>query len=150
MKRITCLAVTATMVGAAACGDSTSPESVTGTYTLATMNGEPVPVLLVFTNSYSYSVHSGQITLDAGGAVTVVTRERERSGGLPGWPTYRVDSTTVTVTGSYRRYKRSQTHYLLTYSDGSSEGATIRGSELTRYAPASRYHETPVPWVYRR
>ena len=81
----------------AACGgdSSTSPASVTGSYTLRTVNGTPLPYTLIQLGNFKYEITSDVITLNDGGTFTESGADRttEEDGT--------VTTSTITDAGTY-------------------------------------------------
>lgn len=78
MKRLLVLAMAlATSLTAISCSDSTSPQaSLSGTYTLRSVNGSTSSPWLVYNGSYADEVLSSTITLDAQGNYSTTTYGR--------------------------------------------------------------------------
>lgn len=86
MKRLLVLALALALgVTATACTDSTSPgASIAGTYSLQTINGQPLPFVVNNSGSPYSEVLSSQISLDANGNYSSFTRYRDTyPGGQP-------------------------------------------------------------------
>ena len=100
------LAAVAFAVFSAACSDSTGPEPVTGTYTLRTVNGMPLPFLVAGGTSNGITskieVAGGNAVLRADKSFTSVITVRETNGStvtdnpLTSVGTYTVTGSTIT------------------------------------------------------
>jgi hypothetical protein len=140
MRRASMVLVMAGALAAQACGDMASPggRSVTGVYTLSTVNGVMPPLTLGATDSASVDLISGAVTFRDDGTFLDVLNVRFQgiaSGSLP------TDST-VTARGSYTRAGSTLT---LDPIDGHSEYHMTVTDDLT-------LTETNVDFqiVYRR
>ena len=63
MRRFACLTIA--FLALAACGDSTGPESVAGRYNLVSVNGMPLPVVVVQVLDNKFELTAGHIQLNA-------------------------------------------------------------------------------------
>ena len=79
MRRFVCLAVVC--LAFAACGDATGPESVAGRYALISMNGTPLPFLVVQVLEEKVEVAAGHIQLNADGTCTAAFTFRVTADG---------------------------------------------------------------------
>lgn len=126
MKRLLVLALALALgVTATACSDSTSPgASIAGTYSLQTINGQPLPVVVNSSGSPYSEVLSSQISLDANGNYNSLTRYRDTyPGGLPNL----VD---VSATGYWTLSGSQITLTEIGYPNDPSYG-TISGNRIT-------------------
>jgi hypothetical protein len=121
-----------------ACGDSTSPEKIEGTYTLQTINGRPLPVVLQQDATSKSEVTAGAITLGPGTAWTISLTARSTLGAD-------VSSFTSTLAGTWTR---SGERVTLTATNGESETAVLSGGTLTLAGEAAALGI--VPWVFRK
>lgn len=64
----------------AACGSSTGPNGVTGTYTLQTVGGAPLPAIIEQTSAYTRRVQSGSMTLNSDGSWSSATTIAQTTG----------------------------------------------------------------------
>lgn len=102
MRRLLSVALAAvTVLAAAGCSDSTAPSaSLSGTYTLRTINGQPTPATLFYNNASDHvEIVSSQITLYTDGTYADNTRVQDTNYG----PTTVTDDNTVgywTLSGS--------------------------------------------------
>lgn len=110
----------------AACSDSTGPEaSVTGTYTLRSINGANVPVVVYQEGTYREEVQSGSITINSNNTFSATHTIRFVDG---------TDSMTATqtCTGTYSRNGSSMTlDEAVTADCGGIYNATMVGSSIT-------------------
>jgi|SRR5437867_195392 len=125
LKRWTAMAA-GVLIAAAACGggDSTSPNGVTGTYTLRSVNGIKVPAVAFQSLTEKDEVTGGSITLNSdrswSAALNVRVTELQSGGSAtfsaPFNGTYTTSGTSITITEA---------------STGSHLGGTIGGGALT-------------------
>jgi hypothetical protein len=115
-----------------ACSDSTRPEyTLTGTWSLQTVNGQPLPFTLPETGEV---VSAESLTLLASGRFTMTTTFRETINGnvtlesIPDAGTYVVSGMTLT---------------LMYESDGSNDVGTVDGNMIT-------LEDIGQLWAYRR
>jgi hypothetical protein len=134
------------LLAACDCGTGPQHDTVSGTYTLHTIGGEPVPLQFYFTNSSSYSVSGGEIVLQPNRTFTLTTRQRSRI-GTPGEPGAIIDTLPRVKTGTY---VTSGNSLQLTATDGATESVTLQGSTLTRSDQGKGGSANLVPWVYTR
>ena len=115
------LFVVAALALAAACGDSTSPSSVSGTYNLQTVNGAALPYVFQADNPKRELI-SEQLVLSANGTFTFndVIRTTPTGGAPTTMPT--TDSGTFTLTGN---------SIVFTFGGTSSIAGSVSGSTLT-------------------
>ncbi|HEY0022926.1 MAG TPA: lipocalin family protein [Longimicrobium sp.] len=97
----------------AACSDVTSSDSITGTYTLRTVNGDVVPAVIYDSDSGTEEVLDGSVRLDEDGSGSIIIRVRSTLGG--GAP----ETETRTANGTYTR---SGSTITITFLD---EGETV-------------------------
>ena len=140
MRRASMVLVVAGLFAAQACGDTTSPasRSVTGVYTLTTVNGVMPPLTLGATDSATVDLISGQVTFRADGTFLDLLNVRFRGVAAGAVPT----DSTVTAQGNYSRAGSTLT---LDPVDGHAEYHMTVTDELT-------LTETNVDFqiVYRR
>ncbi len=108
--------------GVTACGgDGTGLENVAGLYTLETIDGDPLPVLLVQVGDNKIEVTAGSVTLNADRTCSdSLTLETTQSGN--------VESDTASELCTYTTDGQAIT---LTYTDNTVSVGTIIGSALT-------------------
>jgi hypothetical protein len=107
-----------------ACGDDViGPEDIAGTYTLQSIDGHPLPwVILQVGNTYSMKVTAGSITINQN-----MTCSRSITATLTDGGT--VATVTDTDVGTYTFVNGA---IMLTWaSDGSTDSGSIVGSQLT-------------------
>jgi uncharacterized lipoprotein NlpE involved in copper resistance len=120
------LTTTLTAVG---CSDSTGPAgSLSGTYSLRTVNGAQVPVSVISTVGYSLDVIAGSIALDAQGNYTGTIRYRETYSGqqptqyddtIVGYWTLSGNQLTLTDSQTGDQYFGTVSNSTITLTDGS-------------------------------
>lgn len=116
------LLLAAVCVFALACSDSTGPESVLGTYSLRTVNGQPLPWVY---DRFAYDqseIVSEWIRLDGGGHAFQSLTEHSLSRG------------TITMTFSYKWSISGSTIVFTDSLSGSDTPATISGGTITHTA----------------
>ena len=118
-------------------GDSTSPESIEGVYTLQTINGGALPAVVYEDEAGKIEVVAGAITLGPGTKWSIsvtarVTVEAE------------VSTNTDTLDGTW---SRSGSTLTLTSADGDTETLVLSGRTLTLQAEIDA---GMAPWVFRR
>src|SRR5512143_4101235 len=121
-----------------ACGDSTSPETIDGTYALRTINGQTLPVVLQQDATSKNEVTAGAITVGPGTAWTISLTVRSTLGAD-------VSLFTNTLAGTWTRSGEKVT---LTATGGESETAVLSGRTLTLAGEAAALGI--VPWVFRK
>ena len=140
MRRASMVLVVAGAIAAQACGDMASPagRSVTGVYTLSTVNGLMPPLTLGATDSASLDLISGAVTFRDDGTFLDVLNVRYRGIAAGSVAT----DSTVTARGTYTRAGSTLT---LDPVDGHAEYHMTVTDELT-------LTETNVDFriVYRR
>lgn len=114
---LSALLMVASLFTLGACGDSTGPGggSITGTYKLQTVNGNPLPYVIVQVGSDKVEVSEGSLTLNADNTYSSRFTFRTTEGG-------QVTTETDTSVGTYTRNNNA-----ITFTD-SSDGETITGS----------------------
>ena len=65
----------------AACGNSIGPEEVPGTYTLQTVDGETLPVVLEMSTDFMIELTAGSVTFSAGTTCSTSFTTRETDAG---------------------------------------------------------------------
>ena len=114
------------------CDDSTRPQTtLTGTWSLETVNGKPLPFTLPETGEV---VTAEVVTLEASGHFIMTTTFRFTDGN-------RVFTESVPDTGTY--VVKGFTVTLTYNSDGSTDMATVNGDLMT-------LEDIGQVWVYRR
>jgi len=123
MRRFLAVALTAATFASTACGggDSIGPNSVTGTYTLQSVNGAGLPAAILEDASYKLEVLSGSYTLSSNNTYSATASFKETDNGV-------VTPTTQFETGTYTLHGSSVT---FTDSDDFQTDGTISGSDLT-------------------
>ncbi len=114
--------------GLVACGDSTGPESVVGTYTLQTVNGEGLPAVIdEIGTTFLKEITAGSITLNEDLTCRFSLTERETEDG---------NVTTVTETLETDECIYTVNNEVLTLTDGedAATGSKI-GSSITFVDP---------------
>ena len=126
MKHLLALALALALgVTATACSDSTSPgASIAGTYSLQTINGQPLPVVVNSSGSPYSEVLSSQISLGVDGDYNSLTRYRDT---YPGGQPNLVD---VRATGFWTLSGSQITLTEIGYPNDPSYG-TISGNRIT-------------------
>lgn len=100
MRKILTVALAATSIVLAACGDSSGPPaSITGTYTLETVNGAQLPFTTDEDETFKAEILSMAITLKADETYSAVFTGRSTDNGQPTTNTVTL-SDTYSVTGS--------------------------------------------------
>ena len=108
--------------GVTACGgDGTGLENIAGLYTLETIDGDPLPVLLVEVGDNKIEVTAGSVTLNTDRTCSDSLTLEITEGG-------NVDSDVATDECTYTTDGRAIT---LTYTDNTVSVGTIIGSALT-------------------
>jgi hypothetical protein len=113
-----------TLLTAAGCSAySTSPanESIVGTYKLMTINGSPVPFIVVDNATAKLEFLDDQVTLTESGTFTQIGHSRTTEGG-------KVTTATITLAGTYTRTGTSIV--LRSGVDGTSDYGTVDGKSL--------------------
>jgi hypothetical protein len=131
MRRLALVLAMVLPVTLGGCGDSTSPESVAGTYELQSIDGDPLPV-----STSEGDVRSGFVRLNANG-----TFQASHTYDLPTSGTMRA----ITINGAYTR---TGSNVVLSFIDLDGGGvttanATWTGDQLTIAAD-------PGIWLYVR
>lgn len=94
MRKILTIALAATSIVLAACGDSSGPDSISGTYTLRTVNGQQLPFITDEDETYKAEILSMAITLKADETYSAVFTGRSTDNGQP-------TTNTVPFSGTY-------------------------------------------------
>jgi hypothetical protein len=116
-------ALAATLATAAACGDSTGSGGVTGTYQLKSLNGNPLPAIIIQVGNDKVEVTAGAVTLNSDNSFSFrltirvteggsVTTEEDTSVG-----TYAVNANSVVFTSEGQSFNASLTGNTLTFID---------------------------------
>jgi hypothetical protein len=124
MRRLLVLAMAlTTTLTAGGCSDSTSPgNSLSGTYTLRSVNGQPLPATFA-SPGYSLEVLSGRIDLDAQGNYSGTTTYRETYTGQ------QPDTYTDTILGYWTLSGNQIT--LVDTQTGDQYFGTVSGNDIT-------------------
>jgi len=111
------------LVAASACSAySTSPSvSVVGTYKLQTINGSPVPYVVVDNATAKLEFLDDQVTLTESGTFTQIGHSRRTEGGT-------VTTATISLAGTYTR--TGTAIVLRSGVDGTSDYGTVDGKSL--------------------
>lgn len=120
---------------ATACGDTSGPDTGhTGTYTLRSVDGDPLPATLYEDGTDYVRVVGGSLTLDADGTFSTQSTIN-----------YRMQGETGTETGTlFGTYTRSGSSIVMTDSDGDVFTATYDGNDQLTMS------EDGVVVVYRK
>jgi hypothetical protein len=139
MRLMTRLVMAALVIGTTACDSSTDPEdAIVGTYTLASVNGDPVPSTLIQVPDYRLEIVSGTLTVRDNNTWTETASIRETEGTT-------VTTSTTTVQGTYSINGNTAT---FTDSDGDSLTSTFSGGDtLTTTESAEGF---TITFVYRK
>lgn len=124
---------------AAACGDSTGPSTPIGAFTLESVDGRPMPVVLATSANYRLELREGGLTLTEAGTFTgaFVTRQT-----VDNFNEDYVDSTAGT-------WQKTATGAYVLFATGATAGDTLvwAGGKLTL---TDRQSSPPVVYVFRR
>ena len=133
------LGVGALIAASLACGgsESTGPESIEGTYTLQTMGGRALPVLVLEDEDGKLEITAGSVTLRSPNAFTMALTLRQTSGTL-------VSTITSQAAGTWTR---SAANVTLTV-EGEAVFATLSGGTLRLMEDAEDLGV--VEWVFRK
>ncbi len=102
-------------------GDSNQGSSFTGNYLLISVEGQPLPAIIVQVLNDTVEITAGNIRINADQTFSSsATARLTESGG--------VTTETVSQTGTYTN---NNTAFTFTYSDGTSETGSISGNDLT-------------------
>lgn len=116
-------------------GDSaTGPGSITGTYELQTVDGDPLPYVVVQIGADRLEITGGRITLNADNTFSDRLEFRLVEDGET------TDPDPETVTGTYQASGSSVT---LTYPGGETSTVTVSGGTLTQSVEG-------ITFVYRK
>ena len=118
-------------------GDSTSPESIEGVYTLQTINGGALPAVVYEDEAAKVEIVAGAITLGPGTKWSISLTARATLEGV-------VSTNTETLDGTW---SRSASTLTLTSADGDVETLVLSGRTLTLQAEID---SGMAPWVFRR
>ena len=118
-------------------GDSTSPESIEGLYTLQTINGGALPAVVYEDEAAKVEIVAGAITLGPGTKWSISLTARATLDAD-------VSTNTETLDGTW---SRSGSTLTLTSADGDVETLVLSGSTLTMQAEID---SGMAPWVFRR
>jgi Lipocalin-like domain len=78
------------------CGDSTGPGGVAGTYSLRSINGDPLPAVIAEGTGFREEATAGFIRLNSGGTFTASNTSRITIGGS-------TNEVTLNISGTYTR-----------------------------------------------
>jgi hypothetical protein len=118
-------------------GDSTSPESIEGVYTLQTINGGALPAVVYEDEAAKVEIVAGAITLGPGTKWSISLTARATVDAD-------VSTNTETLDGTW---SRSGSTLTLTSADGDVETLVLSGRTLTLQAEID---SGMAPWVFRR
>lgn len=121
MRRLALALAVALSVSACGGDSSTDPGSITGTYTLRTIAGSPLPYVLSEIGTTKYELLDDAVTLNANGTYTEISHTRATVNG-------QVSTTPSTDSGSYAV---SGTDITFTSLDGSTVTGTVGAGTLT-------------------
>ena len=112
----------ALLVSSAACGGdgASEPTSVAGTYTLQSVNGAPLPFVIIDESGYKLEITAASYVLAGAGTFTNSATFRETESGT-------VTTSTETIAG---RYTLSASTVTFTDADGEVYTGTISGGTL--------------------
>ena len=115
--------------GLVACGDSTGPESVVGTYTLQTVNGEGLPAVIdEIGTTFLKEITAGSITLNEDLTCSFSLSERETEDG-------EVTTRTETLETDECTYTIDNGVLTLTVEEEGDANLSIIGSAITLVDP---------------
>jgi hypothetical protein len=122
MKRLSRVLLGLTLVAVACSGDSTSPaaNSIAGGYVLQSVNGDPLPFIVVQIGADKIEVLNETVTLSDGGTFTQQGSIRVTESGT-------VETDTYAEAGTYTR---SGTALNLVFSDGSAATGTVSSDNI--------------------
>jgi hypothetical protein len=137
MRRVALMLAMVVPLALGACGDSTGPGDVAGIYTLSSINGDPVPVVVAFGPPLE-EVTQGIVRLNANGTFSASHTLRVTSGGS-------FTEFTEPISGTYTR---SGNNLILTFPD--PDGSSI--AEVTAVWQGDRLtvDDNGDIWVYVR
>ena len=125
MRRLASVVLTGALL--TACGDSFSPEGVSGLYNLESINGNPVPFSETetrFGETVTVTVSAGSVSLNANSTYSIsVTTQFESAG------TSRTD--TDTDSGTFELVEPATVRFKQQGGDGDTFAATLDGNRLT-------------------
>lgn len=138
MRTRLCILALALVVG---CSDSNAPRrTITGTYPLININGDPLPSLVYQETNYTLEVTDGTISLGSNGTFTDSYTIRENDNGT-------VSSYTIPCSGTWSRSGNNLTLQETTTADcGDYATATWDGSNTLTVD----WESLGVPAVHRR
>jgi hypothetical protein len=138
-RRAACFASGFLLAASLACGDdSTGPANIEGLYTLRTIGGKPLPVVIAEDSIQTIEVTSSSITLGANSAFTLAQAFRTTRG---------VQSvlSSGTATGTWARSGSTVTMHL---SSGATVPGALSGTTITVNMPGPS--GTVVVWIFRK
>lgn len=96
MRRLALVLVAVQVLVAGGCGDSTGPQSLVGTYDLRSIDGDPVPVVVVEAEGFRREIVSGFVRLNGDGSFEAMNNYQITTG---------TDAQTISliVNGGYER-----------------------------------------------
>ena len=118
-------------------GDSTSPESIEGVYTLQTIDGDALPAIVYQDTEGMVEITAGAITLGPGTKWSISLTARATVAAVVTTNTEKLDGT----------WSRAGSTLTLTSADGDVETLVLSGSTLTLQAEID---SGMAPWVFRR
>ena len=118
-------------------GDSTSPESIEGVYTLQTIDGDALPAVVYQDTEGMVEITAGAITLGPGTKWSISLTARATVAAVVTTNTEKLDGT----------WSRAGSTLTLTSADGDVETLVLSGSTLTLQAEID---SGMAPWVFRR
>ena len=121
MRRLASVVLTGVLLTACS-GDAFSPEDVSGTYNLETVNGSPLPFTLTDDSTGTFTITAGSIILNANGTASISTTG-----------TATIDGTTTTFTfggsGTFELVAPSTIRF--TFPDEETGSGTLDGDRIT-------------------
>lgn len=102
------------------CGDSTGPQSITGTYTLTTILGLPLPAIVVQVPGDEVQVTAGSLTLNSDKTWNASVTQKETT-------TAGTTTSTLTSTGTYS-VSGNTIHAIDPGDDSTLDGSIVNGT----------------------
>jgi lipocalin-like protein len=119
MRRLVLALTTASLL---ACGDSTGPGSVVGTWNLRTVNGSQLPYTVYLVQpTYRLEIMSARFIADDDGTYTGAVTLRETNNG----------QVTTTTDSDFGTWSQANNTLTITDSEGAVSTATISGNTIT-------------------
>jgi hypothetical protein len=138
-RRAACFASGFLLAASLACGDdSTSPANVEGLYTLRTIGGKALPVVIAEDSVQTIEVTSSSITLGANSVFILAQAFRTTRG-------VQAVSSSGTASGSWTRSGSTVTMHL---NSGATVPGALSGTTISVNMPGPS--STVVVWVFRK